>query len=563
MYHPKYRLRYYLKHIKFKWHIVSALAFLLVSRPISNFLCTITDVRSIGLEYIFNDGYNDIFKIMIPIVLLTIWCIIVVWDLCNQFYMIETGRKLSTDRRNYGRSFSELLKFFKEADPTRLDVNGIAALNWKKANGLIFGKVADKLIYYTPYKNGVVAMVWGAPGDGKTTSIIIPSCRQFGMEFAANGTLLQNGAVMVLDLKGDIYNANRNYRRIKRFTTIHVEESAHFDPLISARSMDIGARATFLENMAITIISDDGGSESKYFTSGARDFFTGIALFLLNQNNDIAFPDIIEKIITGSYSKWVVEIMKSSDITAQSYTNRFYGENEKNVAGTYSKLVSATRFFGSSTMKELLRNKGEQIAPSDLENCTDIYIQVNPNQMELMAPVVAMIFQTFLSAMLYRKEGQTPPIAFIIDEFGQLPAMPIITQAAALLRAYNCSLMLSCQSLAMVEKHYGIAGRKMLMDCTKIHCFLSAMDPDTRDWASKLFGMRKALKVSTSEQSSTDHSSNGRTVNEVQEPIFAPDDFGSLPMQNAVAIYYKGKYVKAQKTYYNGLYESVCGNDKK
>ena len=157
--------------------------------------------------------------------------------------------------------------------------------------------------------------------------------------------------------------------------------------------------------------------------------------------------------------------------------------------------------------------------------------------MELMAPVIAMIYQTFMSAMLYRHESQNPPIAFIIDEFGQLPEMPVISQSAALLRAYNCSLLLSCQSLAMIEKHYGIAGRKLLMDCTKVHCFLSIMDPDTRDWASRLFGTRKVLKLSTSEQIS-DHSSSGRSVAEAIEPIFAPDDFGNLPNKKTVAIYY-------------------------
>ena len=64
-------------------------------------------------------------------------------------------------------------------------------------------------------------MTWGAPGDGKTTSVIIPSCRQFGLEFDHNGNPQQKGAVMVTDLKGDIYEANKAYRHIKRFSTIH------------------------------------------------------------------------------------------------------------------------------------------------------------------------------------------------------------------------------------------------------------------------------------------------------------------------------------------------------
>lgn len=550
MYHFTHTPRYYVKRIKFIRYIVLAAIFLLISRPLSHFLSSLTDVSIADLDYLTAPHIgSQLFNVMIPTALLILWFTLVFLDLRRQFYKIETDRDFRYDSQHYKRSFSELLEFFATADPTKLPVKDLTSLNWREANGLIFGKVDDKLIYYTPYKNGIVSMIWGAPGDGKTTSIIIPSCRQFGLDFDEHGNPQQNGSVMVTDLKGDIYEANKNYRHIKRFSTIHWIDSAHFDPLVNARSMDIGSRATFLFNMAITLIPDEGSSESKYFTDGARDFFTGITLYLLNNDNNISFPDIIEQIVTGTYNKWVVTIMKSQDTAAQSYTNHFYGENEKNVAGTYSKLVSATRIFCSQMMHTLLSNTGEQISPSDLENCTDIYIQIDPNQMELLAPVTAMIYQTFMSAMLYRHEGQTPPIAFIIDEFGQLPAMPVITQSAALLRAYNCSIMLSCQSLSMLDRRYGTHGRQTLMDCTKIHCFLSIMDPDTREWASRLFGTHKVLRISTSEQLS-DHSSSGRSVSEIREPIFEPDDFGSLPTQDAVAIYYRGKYVIAQKTYY-------------
>lgn len=68
----------------------------------------------------------------------------------------------------------------------------------------------------------------------------------------------------------------------------------------------------------------------------------------------------------------------------------------------------------------------------------------------------------------------------------------------------------------MIEKHYGTAGRKLLMDCTKAHCFLSIMDPDTRDWASRLIGTKKCLKVSNSEQNQKDGTS-GISVTETRE----------------------------------------------
>ena len=301
--------------------------------------------------------------------------------------------------------------------------------------------------------------------------------------------------------------------------------------------------------MAISIIPEDGSADSKYFVDGARDFFTGIALYLLNKDNTISFPAIIEQVVIGNYSKWVLEIMQSQDKSAQAYTNHFYGENEKNVSGTYSKLVSCARLFATDIMKILLTNDENVSSPADLVNCIDIYIQIDPNQITLMAPVIAMLYQSFMSAMLYRKEGQEPPIAFVMDEFGQIPAMPVIAQSAALMRAYNCSLLFSCQSLAMIEKHYGVAGRKLLMDCVKVNCFLSIMDPDTRDWASRLIGTRKVLKISNSEQQ-TQNGTSGRSVTEAREKVFEPEEFGDLPNTDELVIYYKGKYIKAEKTYY-------------
>lgn len=490
-----------------------------------------------------------LFNICITIIFILMWAAISLFSIAETVYTKKTGRNFWYDRRHYPRSYIELLTFFQDADPARMDESTLPEKHWQESSGLIFGKVGSRLISYEPGKDGIVAMVWGAPGDGKTTSTIIPSCRQFGLVKDSSGYPVQQGAVMVTDLKGDIYEANRDYRNIKRFSTIFWRDSAHYDPLGEARKKQGSDRAVFLENLALVLIPDESQAESKYFTDGARDFFTGITLYLLNQNIHISFPAIVEQIVTGNYAKWVREIMESKDTLSQAYTNHFYGENEKNVSGTYSKLVSSVRLFSSDMMKVLLNNDGNSISPADLENCIDIYVQIDPNQIVLMGPLIALIYQDFMSSMLYRIPGQQPPVAFIIDEFGQLPPMPVISQSAALLRAYNASLMFSCQSLSMLEEHYGLAGRKLLMDCVKVNCFLSIMDPDTRDWASRLIGTRKILKLSNSlhegEQIST-----GNSITEDRERIFEPEAFGNLPNEDAIIIYYKGKYIKAEKTYF-------------
>ena len=539
----KYGIWYSIKYYHLLIFSALAIVLFLIKDYLFQSICKLLNLTS------EKNVFYKLFSVATPVILAIIWLLIFLYVTRSKLYKYKTGRNYYYDSTRYHRTFRELVDYFKDGDPMRMEPETLPTMKWQDSSGLIFGKFKKKLISFEPGKNGISAMVWGAPGDGKTTSTIITSCRQFGLRKTTSGKLVQKGAVMVTDLKGDIYEANKKYRRIKRFSTIHWQDSAHYDPLVNARKMNTAERANFLENLAITIIPEESGADSKYFVDGARDFFTGIALYLLNKNNNIPFPDIIEQVVIGNYSKWVIEIMQSEDQSAQAYTNHFYGENEKNVSGTYSKLVSCARLFSTEVMKILLTNDENVISPTDLENCVDIYIQIDPNQITLMAPVIAMLYQSFMSAMLYRKEGQDPPIAFVMDEFGQIPAMPVIAQSAALMRAYNCSLLFSCQSLAMIEKHYGVAGRKLLMDCVKVNCFLSIMDPDTRDWASRLIGTKKVLKISNNEQQ-TQYGFSGRSVTEAREKVFEPEEFGDLPNTEELIIYYKGKYIKAEKTYY-------------
>ena len=537
----KHGIKYVIEYYNLVFFLVFALLLFIFKDFIVLLLCLIGGVKS------EKDIFFRFYQLITPITLTALWGTMFFVHIRSKAYRYRTGRSYSYDARHYHRSYFDLVSFFKDAD-SKIDTEELPTMKWQESCGLIFGKYKNKLLSYEPIKDGICAMIWGAPGDGKTTSTIITSCRQFGLRTNQTGKKVQYGSVMVTDLKGDIYEANKNYRKIKRFSTIDWHTSAHYDPLVDIRPLDPEDRAILIQNLSITLIEEENSAESSYFVDGARDFLTGICLYLLDMDSSISFPDIIEKIVLGNFRDWVIEIMQSEDIVAQSYTNKFFGENEKNVAGTYSKLVTSTRLFSSKMMKSLLSNDENMISPEDLEHGTDIYIQIDPNQITLMAPLISMIYQAFMSSKLHRTQIKRP-IAFIMDEFGQIPAMPVIKQSAALMRAYNCSLMFACQSLGMIEERYGKSGLKSLMDCVKVHCFLSINDPDTREWASRLIGTRKVLKRSNNEQI-TGKDSAGVSINEARENIYEPDYFGRLPDERAVIIYKGGKYLKAEKTYY-------------
>lgn len=360
-------------------------------------------------------------------------------------YKLLTGRSLGVDKAHYNRTYNELLRYFKDAEPQKMDISRLPKKRWSHSHGLVFGKAGDRLIGYEPNRNGIVCFCWGAPGVGKTSSVIITSARQFGLYYE-DGKYVQKAGCMVLDMKGDVYEANKDYRNIKRFSITDYENSCHYDPLGEARKMDEADGEMFIVDLSTILLPYDGSDDGVYFTDVARDFFTGILLYSLYEDPDVEFPAICEEIALNSYDQWIKKIRESDYTPAQKYINKFQDENEKNVGGGYSKLSKALTLYTIKPLKTLLLPDDNCISPADLEGCVDVYIQVDPTKLPTYGPIVALLFNIFMAAALHRGAGQDPPLSYIIDEFGQLPFMPIISQSAALMRAYNASILISTQT---------------------------------------------------------------------------------------------------------------------
>ena len=188
---------YFFKYYHILFYLLLGIGFYIISTPLADLLCYL---QKIPEESLFHTIYN----IVIPFALLVSWILLLLTTIRDKTYLYKTGRKYGYDSSHYKRSYKELVTYFKDADPLRMNVADLPTMKWQDSGGLIFGKVGNKLLSFEPDKNGIVGMIWGAPGDGKTTSNIITSARQFGMKKNASGKPEQKGSVMVTDLKGDI-----------------------------------------------------------------------------------------------------------------------------------------------------------------------------------------------------------------------------------------------------------------------------------------------------------------------------------------------------------------------
>lgn len=497
-----------------------------------------------GLEVLAQrNGLNKYIKAVPPtvyIILAVIWLTVFISVVRSKRYLHLTGRNYSYDAAHYRpMTYNQLVDYFKDADPHRLDTSAFPQIKWQDANGLIFGR-QDKKLIYIPSNSEVNIAVFGPPGQGKTSGIAIINAMQF------------EGSVLAIDIKGDIYNYCKGKRDIVRFcpdAPDAIENSWHFNPLEGINDMSITDRKLYIEAMSMVLVPIQPNAKDTYFEDTARIYFQGIAHLLLYNNPDTSFPDIIHAILTGNCFTCVKEALRSECIEAKELLSPFYGNNEKNISGAYSTLCTAIKIFSNPILDELLTDNGKCISIEALESGKDVYLQISQEHMESYAPLFTLITQSFSTAFTKRPDSSTGvknrPILMLLDEFPALTySFQMISSNLSTLRSKSIICMLIQQNLAQLKTRYGKEGTEAIIGNCHCQLILGSNDINSSKMFSDTIGMHKVLHSSCSESQSA-QGSNSTSIQQAREPVFYPEDFGDLGSD--LVIYYKGKYCRCQK----------------
>lgn len=473
------------------------------------------------------------------IIIAALWITCYFIFLRDAFYQDKTGRNYGPDHTKYGLTYSELVEYFHDADNKRILKEELPVERWKYAEGIILGHIGKYLVKRTSDGVGNLAL-FSLPGGGKTTSQIIPSAMRF------------KGSVLCIDIKGDVLNwvGKHTDRKIKIFAPDNAKISCHFDPLGGIKKMDITARKAFIENLGFALVPDEPGDNSKFFVDGGRDFWNGIALYLLAQNINTSFMDIVNAILNDDPFSWITRVRNSDVYEAKIFLDAYYGANERNISGQYKKICDSVRPFTNGDLAELLQADEDAITPKTLDSGYDIYIEIPHGMVRMYAPVTTIIVQNFMNFFMGRPDISTGakirPILMLLDEFPQLHFnIETLLSAMETLRSKKVSLFLAQQSLASLSRRYGEDGCREIIDNCAYISVMSAQDPKSREFFQKLIGTRKVLKVGKSDTKNTNGGSASKSVQQTREPVYQPEDFGDL--NDHVVIVANGRYIEADK----------------
>lgn len=549
----KLGLRYTIKYYSILWFLAALIGILLMKNCVADY------IKEIIFNGYLNRYYEEIYNAMIYIILIGIWFIVLFSYCRTKRYKYLTGRSYGKDTGQYKRSYSELVDYFRyeHAEPHRLDIDKfpvIAKKDWRKVKGIIFGIYMNTLgsttgrLLYIPSSSECNIGLYGPPGAGKTSSIAIINAMTF------------QGSTLVVDIKGDIFNyvAKHTNRKIIRFCPDHPDAlnvSARFNPFAGVDKMSESEKKLFLQNMCIVLLPEEGGSDGNYFTMTARKMTQGI-FYLLEEKYKtdgmrLTFPAFVHEILEGNIIDWIKMAVAGENRNAKEYLASFYGNNVKNLTGAADVINRSLINFSSPILDELLAGGKNSISINQLEKGYDIYLQISQEHLDVYAPLFTLIIQNFSTAFTKRPDSSTGvknrPILMLLDEFPQLTfSYKQINSNLSTLRSKSVICCLICQGTAQLEGKYGNANARSIMGNCNYQIILGSNDIESSEKFSKMFGMKKNLKMGNSLSSSKDKTYNVN-VQEYEERVFPPEYFGDLHEHGKEVIYFKGKYCECSK----------------
>jgi hypothetical protein len=140
----------------------------------------------------------------------------------------------------------------------------------------------------------------------------------------------------------------------------------------------------------------------------------------------------------------------------------------------------------------------------------------------------------------------------LLDEFARLGKIEAIEGALATLRSKSVTICLIIQSIAQLDKIYGVPSRRIILDNCPYKAILNVSDPDSQKYFSMLSGSSEIEKKSYSISYDPDSGievGNNDTYNMNREPIVYPHEFAKL--KDVVLMTPEGFCRVEKEPYYN------------
>jgi type IV secretion system protein VirD4 len=378
--------------------------------------------------------------------------------------------------------------------------------------------------------------------------VVAPTRAGKGVGYVIPNTLLFNGSIVVLDVKGEIFEATSRHRQaegdaVYRFSPFDFEHPTHrYNPLERvARIENLEQRYTELAKISDYFLTvSDKGTAGDFLTEG-RELFVAAGLLAVEKGK----PTIgeISRILFGRGATQAVYGEHAEEVkhpnAAQTF-RKFAGYSDRTLSSHASVLGGAGMTLWNNPAVDRATS-GNDFSFVDLrKRPMSIYVVVNADDIRTLSPLIRLFFGELIATMrstLPDPKSEPWPVMVMLDEFDQLGPMPIVEQALKQLAGHGARVSIITQSIPGLDNIYGENVRLSLESAAGMKLYLAANDKKTAGEISDALGKTTKLSVSDSVSRDRDFMQRRSVSRRMEErPLLTPDEVRRLNPDQAILI---------------------------
>lgn len=392
--------------------------------------------------------------------------------------------------------------------------------------------------------------------------VVAPTRAGKGVGYVNPNVLMFPGSVVVLDVKGEIFEATSRHRvsmgdEVFRFSPFDFEHSSHrYNPLERvARIMHPAQRYTELAKLADYFLSVSDRGNAGDFLSEGRQLFVAAGLLAIERGRPTLGE--INRILFGqgaSQAAYAAHALEVKHPNAAETFRKFSAYDAKVLSSHASVLGGAGMALWNNPAVDFATS-GNDFSFSDLRRRPmAVYLVVNADSIETLAPLIRLVFGELIAtlrATMPDPEREPWPVKMVLDEFDQLGRMKIVVQALKQLAGHGARVSIITQSIPGLENIYSKEERLSIESACGMKLYLAANDKMTANEISELLG--KTTRLSISDSYAPDKGGMlRRTISRRNEerPLLSPDAITKLDRNQVILIPERQQPILAQRIVY-------------
>ncbi|WP_300074809.1 type IV secretory system conjugative DNA transfer family protein, partial [uncultured Ruegeria sp.] len=395
-----------------------------------------------------------------------------------------------------------------------------------------FGRPMEKnALYYKPTTRVQKphAMVIAPSGSGKTTGFVIPNALHF------------SGATVILDIKGEIFQATAGARaamgqHVLLFNPDNPKKSHSYNPLRRAlRAQDPDTRWEEVLQVA-TQLFDTPSASAQGFMGGVESMFCAMAMLAIKRDRPY-ISEILHLIKTTPQSSY--------EDMAQEVGYSRAADEFMNLAAEEPRILRSTISVMNNSGLQLWRNpsvarvtQGNDINFEDLRrNPASIYFSVPGKKVKEWQTLIRLFFLDLVNTLETHEPGPDEPhqVLILLDEFQRLGKLERVIEAYDTIRSFGGRISIISQSLSRLQDIYGRDSVRAMLANAGTQMFAASEDPEVRDHVSRSIGDKT---VKTQSKSRARGKFDMGTLSEREEGLrlLRPEHVGRLPPDQLILL---------------------------